>query len=83
MKKLLFLLLILNSISASTQTIGEIIDDFWDAVDTRNNPIIVKKGEQLIVYIEQNKVKIDSSILEIRRFTANGYSNMGNYTRSL
>ena len=53
MKKLLFLLLILNSISASTQTIGEIIDDFWDAVDTRNNPIIVKKGEQLIVYIVQ------------------------------
>ena len=82
MKKLLFLLLILNSISASTQTISEIKQDFWSAVSIGNNKIIVKKGEQLI-YIEKNKLEIDSTIIEIRFFTANGYSSLGNYTRSL
>ena len=83
MKKLLFLLLLINSISASTQTISEIKQDFWSAVSIGNNNIIVEKGEQLIVYIEQNKVEIDSTILKIRLFTSNGYWNMGNYNRSL
>ena len=83
MKKLLFLLLILNSISASTQTISEIKKDFWIAVKSGNNPTIVEKGEQLIVYIEKNKLEIDSTIIRNRLFIANGYSNMGNYTRSL
>ncbi len=83
MKKLLLLLLLLNSISASTQTISDIKQDFWSAVKSGNNSIIVKKGEQLIYYIEKNKLEIDSTIIRIQLFTANGYSNLGNYTRSL
>jgi CHAT domain-containing protein len=82
MKKLLFLLLILNSISANTQTIKEIAQVFWEATDSGNNPIIVEKGEQLINLIEKNNLKIDSTIIRIRLWTALGYSNMGNYIRS-
>ena len=55
MKKLLFLLLILNAISAYTQTIEEIKQDFWSAVSIGNNKIIVEKGEQLIVCLDKNK----------------------------
>ena len=58
MKKLLFLLLILNSISASTQTIKETAQAFWEANYSGNNPIIVEKGEQLINLIEKNNLKI-------------------------
>jgi CHAT domain-containing protein len=83
MKKLLFLLLIINSISANTQTIKETAQAFWEATDSGNNPIIVEKGELLIFYYEKNKLKIDSTLIEIRIITANGYSNIGNYTRSL
>jgi CHAT domain-containing protein len=82
MKKLLFLLLILNSISANTQIIKETAQAFWEATATRNNPIIVEKGEQLINLIEKNNLKIDSTIIRIRLWTALGYSNMGNYIRS-
>ena len=82
MKKLLFLLLILNSISASTQTIKETAQAFWEATYSGNNPIIVEKGEQLIILIEKNNLKIDSTIIRIRLWTALGYSNMGNYIRS-
>ena len=83
MKKLLFLLLLLYSISANTQTIKETYQDFWKAMDSRNNSFIVEKGEQLLILIEKNKIEIDSIIIKIRLLTANGYSNMGNYTRSL
>ncbi len=74
MKKLLILLLLLNSVSAITQTIKETAQAFWEANYSGNNAIIVEKGEQLIVYIDQNKVEIDSTILEIRLITANGHS---------
>jgi len=83
MKKLLFLLLILNSISANTQTIKETAQAFWEATYSGNNPIIVEKGEQLIVLIEKNKLEIDSTIIKIRDFTANGHSNLGNHDMSL
>jgi hypothetical protein len=83
MKKLLFLLFILNSIRATTQTLKETAQAFWEATYSGNNPIIVEKGEQLIILIEKNKLEIDSTIIKIRDFTANGYSNLGNHDMSL
>ena len=64
MKKLLFLFLILNSISASTQTIKETYQDFWKAMDSENNPFIVEKGEQLIIYLEKNKSDFYQEIVD-------------------
>ena len=83
MKKILIFLLLLNSICGITQSIDEIHQDFWKAVDKGNNPIIIEKGEQLFVYIEKDSIEIDSSIIEIRLLTALAYSNIGNHIRSL
>ena len=83
MKKLLIFFFLLNGIFANAQSIEKIAQDFWKATTSKNNPIIVEKGEQLIFYFEKNKIEIDSIIIRIRLFTANGYSNMYNYSRSL
>ena len=65
------------------QSISEIKKDFWNSVDKRNNIEITLKGEQILSLLATKNLIFDTTIAEIILFTANGYSQLGNYKRSL
>jgi len=80
---ILFGLYISSFNSGFTQISIKDYDDFFDAVKNKNDSIIARKGEYILSESKIKKYKVDSSLIEIRIFTALSYYNLRNPKRSI
>ncbi len=83
LRKLIIILIVIFPRFLSAQTIDETTEKFWSAVGSKNNPQIVANGTILIDWIKKNNFELDSTVTEIRLYTALSYSKIGDFKKSL
>jgi CHAT domain-containing protein/Tfp pilus assembly protein PilF len=58
-------------------------EQFFEAVRNKNDSLVISKGEEILKVIQKYPLKIDSTLIELRVFTALAHSNLRNYNRSV
>ena len=72
----------MSGVTHGQQDIEKIETQFWDAFDNKNDSLIVKYGEILRQYHQENKIEINSSICDIYFGLALAYRELGKYIES-
>ena len=69
--------------SGFTQISNKDYNEFFAAVANKNDSVIARKGENILDELKSKKFKVDSSLIEIRIYTALSYYNLRNSKRSI
>ena len=70
-------------LKSSSQDIEKLKSEFWLAQEKGDNEIVVNKGELILKYFSENKIKLDSVDLLIGAYTARSWDNLGRVDKSI
>ena len=82
MHKILLLFSVLVFTKVNCQSLNESLISFWDAQQKKNDKEIIFHGQNVIDSARYYNI-FDSSIIEVRLYTALSFSNIGEYDQAL
>jgi len=83
MRYLIIISILFCSFLGRTQNIEETARKFWEAVKVWNDEKIISHGNTLITFVKENKLQIDSTIIEIRLYISDSHIHLNDPENAL